>query len=481
MPCCHIPMPAKPVFPASLVPDAQHFSQYVGNGSPEIIAARTTVLTSALHLEMKLWKPTRFTYWENDAQRNSWAVMRVVMGKDTFSPREKCDIFDLICKLPSSCVPSGCVLEQYDGWLLKTVLHLRVLGLDPIRKPIPAGTSRHVSALASVGRAQKLLNIFLKYELCWQMAGQWLPSGFHPYAPLQIPNLPQFVCALHAPLDSIILKEIAGLPLGLWLRGRGLQKPSGNIQQSDGNFRPWSKLDCLRTYYGFQLMLRRIAMANWPKGCACSASHDKAIKACADWFNAKYPAKNIGKGQGQDWVQAACDLGKEVDVIRQTYPMQLSASPSANAMPLPTKSVGPQVVNKQCHQQSVPSKVVLGDSPIVYLKEGPKAYMKIVNACDGKNDGMICLHKKPHIWLKNNMASPRYLIGEIHAAGGNFTTEAGYANAPHGVPHCVGGTNYQGGVRFDSIVAAVRYLKRFFTIKACRGNPHFDQAWVDAC
>jgi hypothetical protein len=111
---------------------------------------------------MKLWKPTPFTYWENDAQRTSWAVMRVVMGRDTFVNHEKCRIFDLLCKLPPSCPPSDCVVQQYDGWLLDTVLHLRMLGLQPQRNPNPAGTNQHVSALASVGRAQKLLNIFIK-------------------------------------------------------------------------------------------------------------------------------------------------------------------------------------------------------------------------------------------------------------------------------------------------------------------------------
>lgn len=164
MPCCLIPNPVQQLFPASLVPDAQRFSQYVGDGNPSKPTAPTTILTSALHLEMKLWEPTPFTYWENDAQRNSWAVMRVVMGRDTFVDNEKCGIFDLLCKLPYFpyfCTLSDCVLKQYDGWLLDTVLHLRMLGLQPHRGPNPAGTNRQVPALASVGRAQKLLNIFL--------------------------------------------------------------------------------------------------------------------------------------------------------------------------------------------------------------------------------------------------------------------------------------------------------------------------------
>lgn len=120
--------------------------------------------------------------------------------------------------------------------------------------------------------------------------------------------------------------------------------------------------------------------------------------------------------------------------------------------------------------------------PIIRLKEGPRAYVKIVNACGDRSDGMLCLHKHPHLWLKNQNASPRYLIGEMLEAGGNFTAESNYTDAPGGVPNCgVGGSNYQGGVRFDSDVDAVRYMKRFFSVMACPGNQQFNQAWVDNC
>ncbi len=311
MPCCHLPPGPAGNFLTSLQDDAQQFAIYVGGGTPTGRVLLPRFLTSALHMEMKLWKPTPFTYWENDAQRNSWAVMRVVLGKDTFVDREKCEIFNLLCKLPAYSTPSGCVLNQYDGWLLDMILNLRGLGLAPHRGPIPAGTARHVSALASVGRAQKLLNIFLKYELCWQVAGQWAGGNVLPYASPRIPDLQRFLCALHAPLDSIILEAITGLPLGRWLQEQGLQKKSNDYlqQSSNGNFVPWSKLDCLRTYYGLQLILRRIAMATWPTGCICGASPDKVIEECCDWFNCKYPRPEVGR---QDWLKAACTLPKEV-------------------------------------------------------------------------------------------------------------------------------------------------------------------------
>jgi hypothetical protein len=129
--------------------------------------------------------------------------------------------------------------------------------------------------------------------------------------------------------------------------------------------------------------------------------------------------------------------------------------------------------------QPGPSKAAQDEHPLVYLEEGPLNYTKIVGGCGDGNDGMICLHKKPHIWLKNSDASPRYLIGEI---GESFTTADNYTDAPRGVPNCgVGGSNYQGGVRFDSDADAVKYLKRFFRVMACPGNQQFDQTWIDNC
>ena len=123
-----------------------------------------------------------------------------------------------------------------------------------------------------------------------------------------------------------------------------------------------------------------------------------------------------------------------------------------------------------CTSQSIASS-----NREIWLEEGPRTYIKIVDRCKGDNLGMICT-AHGHIWLKNNRASSRYLIGEISTAGGDFTTEPGYAAAPKGVPNCgVGGANYQGGVRFGSPTFAISYLKNFFTVCGCLGNG----TWAD--
>jgi|GEM_PF-444652 len=113
----------------------------------------------------------------------------------------------------------------------------------------------------------------------------------------------------------------------------------------------------------------------------------------------------------------------------------------------------------------------------IFLEEGPINFLRIVDACGNtRNDGLICLHEKhTNIALKNQGGSPRYLIGEIAAAGGHFTDEAlGYSPCANGLT-CVGGTNYQGQRVFGSLGQAIKYLRQYFIVRGCKSN----QTWTD--
>ena len=512
MPCCHIPKPAQPVFPASLVPDAQCFSQYVGNGNPTGRAATTTILTSGLHLEMKLWPASGGLplnkYIPNNARNNSWRAMQIRGCNNTFTPTEQNQLFNgLLAGLP---IPSSrvCCLGDYDGWLLDNVIGFRAAGLNPGRNPVAAVANGSTpTTLASVGLAQKPINVFVKYELCWQVAGQWLGGIFHPYAPLQIPDLPQFVCALHAPVDAILVEKLLALPVGQHLMRKGLLKSrigSPLIQQSsDGSFRPWSKLDCLRTYYGLQLVLRRIAMATWPKGCACSASPDQAIKDCAEWFNEKYRTANICKGK--DWIQAACDLGKEVEVIDKTLAVLRGASTSADATQQGSKATECPSEVSVFHEPAMPSDQKSPKPEIIWLndrnsKTGQlhESALRILaeDRLAARNIGAIC-REHGCLDLKLVDRSPQFLIEEIRkSAIGRVGLVAFPTDPRHYLPptfeatHCWSGNGYEGGLDFGAATLqpetlrlgqAVAYLKAFFEVKACQGNQQFNQAWVDAC
>ena len=74
-------------------------------------------------------------------------------------------------------------------------------------------------------------------------------------------------------------------------------------------WRPWSKLDCLGTYYGFQLVLRRIAMSTWPKECGCFGLSD-AIQKCGDMFQEEFTKGQ--ECQGTDWIEIAKNIPDEI-------------------------------------------------------------------------------------------------------------------------------------------------------------------------
>ena len=330
MPCCQIPNPAAPVFPPTLIPDAERFSKYAGGATLVDIGtiAPRTVLTSALHLEMKLWdtkKPLPQQYLKNDSEHNSWAAM----SNRTTAPRTHFSRFSqdaqrrIYSDVSIKTTSAACHLINFDTWLLTMISNLRQRGLANANILVwaPHGKNKPPE-LGTYGLAQKLINVFLKHELCWHVAGRWV--GYPPfvlYAPPRSPDLPQYLCALHAPIDRLVLKALTARPLGLRRKGKELLKNNGDVKQSsDGNFRPWSKLDCLRTYYGLQLMLRRIAMNTWPVGCACggasgrtpAAAAKKLTQDCADWFEKTFGPKHPCQNDNIDWIKAACELKDEV-------------------------------------------------------------------------------------------------------------------------------------------------------------------------
>jgi hypothetical protein len=310
-PCCQIPPGPYGHFLLGLKYDTEQFSKYVGNGSPLGIRRHAGFLTSGLHLEMKLWPPHGHLpcppYKINDARHNSWQAMRQ-KSVNTFNPAERNAIFDSFPK--SFPRRKSCALVEYDLWILKEIDTLCIRGLGQ-PGAVGGGGPGLPTTLATIGKTQKLINIYVKYQFCWQIAGQWqnipAPGHFVSYKP---PFSPQdFLCALHAPIDRQILKSLKNLAIGHHLKKQGALAGENLIQSSDGAKRPWSKLDCLRTYYGFQLALRRIAMRTWPKECGCFGLSD-AIQKCGDMFQEEF-----SKGQecqGPDWIEIAKNIPDDI-------------------------------------------------------------------------------------------------------------------------------------------------------------------------
>lgn len=513
MPCCNIPNRVNPVFPPSLIPDAKRFSKFVGRATLAQIGPHIpiTVLTSALHLEMKMWLITsrlnlgRFII--NDAWHNAWVAMLAGWNKwqkgDNFSNEEKKRIHDRLLKVPALSKKT-CILTVFDQWHLDLLVYLRGIHAHGGGNPVPA--------LASFGRCQKLVNIFLKYEICWQAAGQWNGHALAFYNP-RIASLSQFLCALHAPIDRILLAGpykkkgkpktnfgLRGTPIGRWLYERGLINNGGSDlrQSSDGYFRPWSQLDCLRTYYGLQLILRRVAIHTWPKGCACDESADAAIRRCADWFERQFGKDHPCGDKQKGWLKVACDL--PIEVIEETI-KELEGDKQNNTA---VKKSGEKgiIVNQSSltsREQCSETKDGQNVSPI-YLNEidnngqRHKHALRIVNSCDDRwNLGAICWKHNCLDLQSSGCKAGRYLIGEIAVQDGGFLRETPRCRIPGGIFHgrghtprvsgetcCWGGSSYEAGVHFESIGAAVHYLKKYFDVRACGNNVTYDQAWIDA-
>ena len=506
MSCCQIPNQNNPVFPSSLIPDAQRFSKYVGGEPLAQIRnpAELTVCTSALHLEMKLWDPTKFRWKVNNAEWNSWRVMsnRTTAGRAHFTRFEKEEKNRIYAGLNLDKRYGSCALIPYDEWVLETILNLRTQGLEHARLQHPWNPvmEKRPPELATIGLAQKLINIYLKYELCWQVVGQCENNGFVAYARHRLPNLAHYLCALHSPIDAILLVELLKTQFGKHLRQEGLLNSSAPqiIQSADGLARAWSKLDCLRSYYGLQLMLRRIAISTWPPGCACGGGlkgdPDAAAKAltveCAEWFEKKYGEKHRC-GQGQtDWVKAACELPEQV--IQETI-KGLGLKPCSDSGPgqckanSKVKSVS-SVPNK-CRTSGAPASS--GQKPVILLNElsskngkPHKSALRLVSDCESKHNlGAIC---HPHSCLD----AKKDLMDMIAQNGGDFRNAGPICRGhslspgkpkPQGETCCWAGSGYEAGVHFNSREAAVRYLKQYFEVRACDGNLQFTQQWIDEC
>jgi len=308
-PCCHIP-PAG-FFHSSLLTDTEVFSRWVAGQWPLIAVARTPHLTSALHVDLKLWqsaKPLPRKFILNDVRGNAWQVARPQLTRDPFriAVAAKNQIWNSIHAGPPKAAPA-CAMLVFDQWLLRKIEAIRASALGMPGAYGLAGINRP-SMLTTVGMCQKLINISTKYHVCWHVAGQF-NHGAPNAAPY--PNsafIAPFICAYHSPIDSILINALRPLSLGrYWVTNGLLDRTRAKLRDSTGAFRPWSKLDCLRTYYGFQLMLRRIAMATWPKGCACMRD---LIAVCAKGFEECFPDQKTG--DGPDWIQAALDLPDEV-------------------------------------------------------------------------------------------------------------------------------------------------------------------------
>lgn len=100
------------------------------------------------------------------------------------------------------------------------------------------------------------------------------------------------------------------------------------------------------------------------------------------------------------------------------------------------------------------------------------AYLKIVDQCGEGGQGNLGLVTTPvraSVWLslKNPEAGPPCLIEEISAMGGVFEGHSSYKKSRNGEAINAGGTNYIGGIKFNSIDDAIEFLAQYFDVNWC--------------
>jgi len=109
--------------------------------------------------------------------------------------------------------------------------------------------------------------------------------------------------------------------------------------------------------------------------------------------------------------------------------------------------------------------------PTIYIQQA-KSYLRVIDECTAnRNDGIIkTINKKcSSLSLKLDGNSPRYLIGEIAALGGNFYGEENYKDceSPVYASKGAGGCGFEGYVSFESVEDAIKYLEQYFNIEYC--------------
>ena len=466
MPCCHVGLTGP--FANQFTSDAQRFSAYVGGALNLPPGAAGPELISALHVDLKLWQPARVPigrpYRINDAFGNAWKAARPLLNPDPFAghPGDRQEVENAVFDLPQP--PEGCVLSVFDQWILDTIEAIRVRSLNLAGGGAPA----QPYALSTIGMAQKILNLFLKYQACWHVGGQWdqAPGQFvnHPASARVAP----FLCALHSPIDSRLLNALLGSPIGQELVRLGWMNNQGYLQQANGVFTSWSNLDCLKTYFRFQLMLRKIAMRTWPPGCACqlAANHGNNSAAASN-----LPPGIFEPDEVWDWLRRLADVCGD-DII---WPEKNDKPGDVCSNDKKGVKIDDMPGDFLSDDKKYPKLGVM-TKRIVYIDK-QKDFWSLKWCChDRYNAGAISFKRRGFLgscYVNSRIShagGDRALWEEIELMGGNFRLAPGFHNAPAhgGVAEIGGGNRYLGYRDFTSQNAAIAYLSQWLTVRYCK-------------
>lgn len=167
------------------------------------------------------------------------------------------------------------------------------------------------------------------------------------------------------------------------------------------------------------------------------------------------------------WLQGWCAAAGAVGTKNTSR--RVKASPSARGLAADKVATGGAGRNQR---------------PLIFLAQDHKrdTAVTIKEECGWRwNNAWIC-RRHGSLDFKNPGArgTTRHLISEILQQGVDVTQDADWEPSDDGTTCHHDGVDYQGRLCLGSVADAVRYLKRFFDVRACHNNSDETQAWIDA-
>jgi len=108
------------------------------------------------------------------------------------------------------------------------------------------------------------------------------------------------------------------------------------------------------------------------------------------------------------------------------------------------------------------------------------AALTLKEDCKAPNNNTWICRRHGSIDFKHKGVSgnTRYLKGEIESQGLNLVSHHNWEKSPNGSTCCMAGTGFVGRLKNDSIEDAVRFLKKYFNLKAYKNNKNQTQVWI---
>lgn len=492
--------------------DCAWFAGYVGGRSQQepVSGGMSVGALSALHADMRLWRPhgsapyhlPQGLYEANRALRNARtgaASHRVSQKMAKAQPRGAHRVEEtLLLHLPPPPEPRPDLplLPQYDAWVSHS--------LRSLQEAFEANDGETLRIFGTLGTVQLFLNLFLKYQFAWLVAGRWEEDHFEPTAlPANLYHLAAYPPALHAPVENVLLTQLRGwMPRSVTAAlGSG-----GTVLDRHDQWVHWSRLDDFSTYLGVQILLRRWASRTWPTEMRRQLDYPGFPGPYRGSLSTTDPGRILSAEEvpSSPLLDAALAL-EDTGLDSLLGPRGGLVTGGAKA-PSPSGSgpAGEPVLHRSLAKEHphypVERDPAAGDQPILYLKDYNAPYFTLRRDCDVNRNAAWANIDFGTLDFSRRGWGGSSLVGEILRRGGNpWEPEAPlfWCGPVHGqqTQHNAG-TGYMGGLAGfapgrrrgglspeEQETTAARILTAltpYVTLRACPGNRVFTDEKIRA-